>query len=69
MTRFYLSFHNGMCRLSHGDTIEEAVSDSLQAASNTGMTCNLLDENYKVLGTTTQRNGHFAFERKQEAAK
>lgn len=69
MGSFYLSFHNGMCRLSHGDSKDAAIADSLQAASNTGMTCNLLDENYKVLGTTAQRNGHFTFEARQEKPK
>lgn len=69
MGRFYLSFHNGMCRLSHGDNKDAAIADCLRTAASTGMTSNLLDENYKVLGSSYQRNGHFAFEASPACAK
>lgn len=61
--RFYLSFHNGLCRISHGDTRDEAIADALQTAAGTGMTSNVLDKDYRVLGTVHQRDGAFTFEK------
>jgi hypothetical protein len=61
---FFLSFHGpgGLCRISHGQCKQTAISDCIRTAIGTGMTCNLLDDQFKVVGHTHQRNGHFYFE-------
>lgn len=50
--RFFLSFHGpaGLCRISHGRTLDEAINDCLNSATGTGMTSSLLDYNFKVIG-------------------
>jgi hypothetical protein len=47
---FYLSFENGVCRMSHGTCLKTAGEDALNAANATGLSVTVLNFKLKPVG-------------------
>lgn len=58
MSKFILSFRDGICRLSNGKTLDAAKDDARNAIAATGRyDCNILDEDYKIVATVNSNDG------------
>ena len=61
---FYLSWSDGVCRMAHGSTLDDAEEDAECSSMVTNrMSCSILNHNYTLVSRVVHRNGQYVTER------
>ena len=61
MSRFYLSFSWGGCRLARAADLTAVRAEAVQAAEATDSALNVLDASYVVIGRVYRQGGSYGY--------